>query len=141
MEIRAIKTEEDYRWALKEIEKLWNAPEGSPREDLLDVLTTLVSAYEEKHYPMDPADPVDATKFRMEQMGLTRADLEPLLGSRSKVSEILNRRRRLSISMIQKVYQKLRVPPEILLQEIPLSRPRPSKRRPAGGKRQRSGAR
>jgi HTH-type transcriptional regulator/antitoxin HigA len=128
MEIRPIKTEEDYEWALKEVEKLWGAPEGSPEEDRLDVLATLVSAYEEKHYPMAPPDPIDAIKFRMEQMGLTRTDLVPLFGSRHKVSEVLNRRRRLSMSMIRKVHLELRVPPEILIQETPLHVPRSSRR-------------
>jgi HTH-type transcriptional regulator / antitoxin HigA len=115
MEIRPIKTKKDHQRAVKEIERLWGSPPGSEDGDKLEILVTLVSAYDDEHYPIDPPDPVDAIQFRMEQMGLKRADLEPLLGSRARVAEILNRRRPLSISMIRSLHQHLGIPAEVLI--------------------------
>ena len=119
MEVRAIKNRQDHDWALKEIERLWDAAPGSPDDDRLTVLTTLVEAYEEERYPMDPPDPIEAIKFRMEQEGFSRAELEPILGTRARVSEVLNRTRPLSIKMIRKLHEKLHIPAEILIREIP----------------------
>jgi HTH-type transcriptional regulator/antitoxin HigA len=116
MEIRPIKTEEDYEAALSEIEKLWEAESGSPEADRLDVLATLVEAYEEKHHPIDPPDPIDAILFRMEQMGFSRKDLEPFLGTRGRVSEILSRTRSLSLAMIRRLHEGLGIPAEVLIQ-------------------------
>jgi HTH-type transcriptional regulator/antitoxin HigA len=115
MQIRPVRTKKDYNSTLREIQRLWNAPEGSPDADRLEVLATLVSAYEDEHFPMDVPDPIEAIKFRMEQMGLKRSDLEPLIGSRARVAEVLNRRRPLSLTMIRKLRQGLGIPAEVLI--------------------------
>ena len=117
MEIRPMKTNVDYRTALKEIETLMRAKENSPEGDRLDVLTTLVEAFEERRFPMEAPDAVAAIRFRMEQMGLTRKDLEPILGSRARVSEILNRKRPLTLPMIRRLAAELKIPAEVLIQE------------------------
>jgi HTH-type transcriptional regulator/antitoxin HigA len=114
--VKPIRTERDYESALKEIERLWGAKIGTPEGDRLDVLATLVEAYEDKHYPMDPPDPIEAIKFRMEQQGLTRKDLEPLIGTRTRVAEVLNRRRGLSIEMIRRLHKTLGISAEVLIQ-------------------------
>ncbi|RJR52027.1 MAG: ImmA/IrrE family metallo-endopeptidase [Desulfobacteraceae bacterium] len=114
---RLIKTEEDYNLALKRIEALMDAKEGSPEADELELLSTLVEMYEERHFPMDRPDPVDAVKFRIEQMGLKPRDLIPLLGSRSKVSEVLNRKKPLSLTMMRNLHKSLGIPAEVLLQK------------------------
>ena len=87
-DLRPIRSEEDYEEALAETERLWGAPSGTPDGDRLDILATLIDAYESQHYPMDPPDPVEAIKFRMEQQGLTRKDSEPLIGTRTRVAEV-----------------------------------------------------
>lgn len=92
-ELRPIRSEVDYENALAEIEQLWGSPSGTPDGDRLDVLATLVDAYETEHEPMDPPDPVEAIKFRMEQQCLSRKDLEPLIGTRTRVAEVPNRSR------------------------------------------------
>src|SRR6266700_7910189 len=99
--LRPLRSDKDYEALLAEVERLWGAKAGTPRGDRLDILATLIEAYEAKHYPMDPPDPIEAIKFRMEQQGLTRKDLERILGSRTRVSEVLNRKRGLSIDMIR----------------------------------------
>lgn len=115
MEIRPIKTESDYEAALAEIDRLWGSPEGTEAGDRLDVLLVLVESYESKHHPIDPPDPVEAIKFRMDQMKLTRKDLEPLIGSRGRVSEVFNRRRSLSLPMIRRLHAQLHIPLESLI--------------------------
>ena len=115
MEIRPIRTEADHRRALKAIERLWNARPGTAQYDRLDVLATLVAAYEEKHHPIEAPDPIEAIRFRMEQLGLERKDLERYLGSRSRVSEVLSRKRRLSLRMIRSLHRELGIPAESLL--------------------------
>jgi HTH-type transcriptional regulator/antitoxin HigA len=115
MEIRPIKTEKDYNTALSRIDKLWGAKKDTPEGDELDLLVTLVESYELKHYPIAPPDPIEAIKFRMEQMGMTSADMVKYLGSQSRVSEILNKKRRLTLSMIKSLYKGLKIPAEILL--------------------------
>lgn len=117
MEIQPVKTEEGYDAALGEIEHLWGAPEGTPDGDRLDVLMVLVENYESKHHPIDPPDPIEAIEFRMEQMNLTRKDLEPLIGSRGRVSEVFNRRRSLSLPMIRRLHKSLHIPLESLVHE------------------------
>ena len=115
MTIKPIKTERDYRTALKEIEKLWDAKPNTPKGDRLEVLVTLVEAYEQKHYKVEPPDPVEAIKFRMEQLGLKASDLAKILGGRSRVSEILNRKRKLTVDMMRSLRKRLDIPAESLL--------------------------
>ena len=115
MKIKPIRTRKDHEQAVKEIERLWGARKESEDGDKLEILVTLVSAYDDEHYPIDPPDPIDAIRFRMEQMGLKRSDLEPVLGSRARVAEVLNRRRPLSIRMIRKLHQDLGIPAEVLI--------------------------
>jgi HTH-type transcriptional regulator/antitoxin HigA len=115
-ELKPIRTEADYEAALTEVERLWGSRSGNPEGDRLDVLATLIDAYESEHHPMDPPDPIEAIKFRMEQQGLTRKDLEGILGSRTRVAEVLNRRRALSISMIRRLHNKLGISAETLIQ-------------------------
>lgn len=115
MDIRPIKTKRDYQRALARVEELMDAKPGTREGDELDVLATLVEAYEDKHFPIDAPDPVEAILFRMDQMGLTRKDLEPYLGSRHRVSEVLNRKRDLSVSMIRRLHKGLRIPLENLI--------------------------
>ena len=117
MRIRPIKSEADYTAALAEIEKLWGAEVDTPKGDKLDVLLTLVDAYEKEHYSIDPPDPIEAIKFRMEQMGLSRRDLESSIGSRGRVSEVLNRKRELSLTMIRQLHRNLNIPLESLISE------------------------
>ena len=114
-EIKPIRTEADHEVALAEMERLWGAPAGTPEGDRLDVLATLVDAYESERYPMDRPDPIEAIKFRMEQQGLSRRDLEALIGTRTRVAEVLNRRRNLSINMIRRLHEKLGILAEILI--------------------------
>ncbi len=116
MNIRPIRTEEDYEAALARIEALWDAAPGSEEADELEVLATLVDVYEEGHEPIPPPDPVEAILFRLEQSGRTRKDLAEILGvGRGRVSEILNRRRGLSLSMIRKLARRMHVPAEVLI--------------------------
>jgi HTH-type transcriptional regulator/antitoxin HigA len=115
MTVRPIRTRRDHERALAEIERLWKARPGTRQHDRLDVLATLVEAYERKHFPMSPPDPVHAILFRMEQQGLTRKDLEPLLGSRARVSEVLNRKRALTLPMIRALHRKLGIAAEVLI--------------------------
>ena len=115
MEIRPIKTEQDYNESIKRIEELWGAKKDTQEGDELDLLCTLVESYEMKHYPIAPPDPIDAIKFRMEQMGMTKTDLAKYLGSQSRVSEILSRKRQLTLKMIKSLYKGLKIPAEILL--------------------------
>jgi HTH-type transcriptional regulator/antitoxin HigA len=115
MHIRPIKTKTDHRAALKEIERLMDAKLGTPAGDRLDVLTTLVERYESLHGPIVPPNPVDALLYYMESRGLTRRDLEPYLGSRARVAEVLNRRRPLTIEMIRKLHAGLSISAEVLI--------------------------
>ena len=100
-EMKPIRTEADYEAALAEVEALWGAASGTARGDRLDVLATLIDVYEAKHHAMDPPDPVEAIKFRMEQQGMTRKDLEGIIGTHTRIGEVLNRKRSLSIGMIR----------------------------------------
>ena len=115
MDIRPIKTEQDYNISIHRIEELWGSKKDTIQGDELDLLVTLVESYEIKHFPIAPPDPVDAIKFRMEQMGMTNADLAQYLGSQSRVSEILNGKRKLTLGMIKSLYKGLKIPAEILL--------------------------
>ena len=115
MDIRPIKTEQDYNNSVKRIEKLWGSKKDRAEGDELDLLITLVESYEMKHYPIAPPDPIDAIKFRMEQMDLTKADMVKYLGSQSRVSEILSKKRKLTLKMVKSLYKELKIPAEILL--------------------------
>jgi HTH-type transcriptional regulator/antitoxin HigA len=124
MNIKPIRTRADYRAALKEIEKLMGAKAGSPEGDKLDVLVTLVEAYERKHYPLDLPDPVEAIKFEMDQRGLTIKDLEDVIGRPNRVYEILSYRRPLTLPMIQRLHSKLGIPAESLIRSSAAARGR-----------------
>mgnify|MGYP002805186778 FL=1 len=115
-DLKPIRTESDYDEALADVERLWGAKSGTPEGDRLDVLATLIDVYEAKHNPMDPPDPVEAIRFRMEQQGLTRKDLEPMIGPRNRVADILNRKRSLSIDMIRQLHARLGISAEVLIQ-------------------------
>jgi HTH-type transcriptional regulator/antitoxin HigA len=114
-EVRPIRSKRDHAAALKEVERLWGAKAGTRDGDRLDVLVTLIEAYEEEHYPIDPPDPIEAIKFRMEQQGLTRRDLEEIIGTRTRIAEVLNRKRGLSIAMIRRLNERLGIPAEVLI--------------------------
>ena len=129
MDIKPIKTEADYQSALKEIEKLFGVEPGSSEGDRLDVLMTLVEVYEDEHYPIPLPDPIEAINYFMESRGLTRADLESYIGSRARVSEILNRKRPLTLSMIQRLYTGLGIPAEVLVKPYKITTANKSSRR------------
>jgi len=117
LDIKPIRTKADYRAALKDVESLMTAKANTPEGDRLDVLTTLIEAYERAHFPMDLPDAVDAIKFRMEQSGLTVEDLEPVIGRKNRVYEVLSRRRTLTLRMIEGLYSKFGIPAESLLKQ------------------------
>lgn len=120
MQIKPIKTEADNEAALARIEQLFDAEPDTPEGDELEILATLVHAFEEEHYPIAPPDPIEAIKFRMEQQGLKDVDLVPYFGQRSRVSEILNRKRKLTITMIRKLNEGLKIPLDCLIKEYQL---------------------
>ncbi len=115
MTIKPIKTKHDYQEALAKVETLWDARKNTPKGDALDVLTTLIESYEEKHFSILPPDPIAAIKFRMEQLGLEQADMAPYFGGRNRVSEIFKKRRSLSIRMMRMLHKNLSIPAESLL--------------------------
>ena len=114
-DLKPIRNEADYDAALEEVGRLWGAKSGTPDGDRLDVLATLIDAYEAKHHPIDPPDPVEAIRFRMEQQGLSRKDLEPMIGPRNRVADVLNRKRGLSIDMIRQLHDGLGISAEVLI--------------------------
>lgn len=122
MDVKPIKSERDHRKALAEIERLMDARPHTPQGDRLDVLTTLVEAWERKHHAIENPDPVEAIRFAMEQRGLSRRDLEPLIGSRARVSEVLSGRRHLTLPMIRRLHERLGIPAESLIR-LPRSNP------------------
>jgi HTH-type transcriptional regulator/antitoxin HigA len=115
VEVKPIRSRRDHEAALKEVDRLWGARTGTRDGDRLDVLATLIDVYEAEHYPMDPPDPIEAIKFRMEQQGLTRRDLEDLIGTRTRIAEILNRKRGLSIAMIRRLHERLGISADVLI--------------------------
>ena len=118
MMIKPIKTESDHAAALREIERLWGADEGAAGGDRLEVLTTLVEAYEQAHFPMDAPDPIEAIKFRLEQQGTDKKALIGVIGSRTRVHEVLRRDRALSLAMIRRLHQTLNIPAEVLIRPV-----------------------
>ena len=127
MDIRPIRTEQDCRAALAEIEGLMDARPQTPEGDRLDVLVTLVEAWERTHYPIDFPDPVDAIRFRMEQQGLTVDDLVPIIGRKNRVHEVLARKRPLTLRMIEGLHEVLQIPAESLLKHSARGRSAPSR--------------
>ncbi len=115
MNIKPIRNDEDLRAAFKRLELVYQAQEGTAEADEMEILVTLIEAYEHKHFPINAADPIEAIKFRMEKQGLTQKDLEPFIGSSGRVSEILSRKRGLSLSMVKRLHEGLNIPYESLL--------------------------
>jgi HTH-type transcriptional regulator/antitoxin HigA len=118
MQIKPIKTEADHAAALREIERLWGAGEGTPQGDRLEVLATLVEAYEQAHFPMEAPDPIEAIKFRLEQQGADQKALIGVIGNRTRVYEVLRRDRALSLAMIRRLNRKLHIPAEVLIRPL-----------------------
>ena len=118
MYLKPIKTDADHEAALIEIERLWDAEEGTPDGDRLEILTTLVEAYEETHFPMDMPDPIDAIKFRLEQQGEDKKALIGIIGNRTRVYEVLRGDRPLSLAMIRQLNERLKIPAEILIRPV-----------------------
>jgi HTH-type transcriptional regulator/antitoxin HigA len=114
-EVKPIRNETDYETAMDEVAALWGATSGTAEGDRLDVLATLIDAYEARHHAMDPPDPIEAIQFRMEQQGLSRKDLEDIIGSRTRIAEVLNRKRGLSIGMIRRLHERLGISAEVLI--------------------------
>lgn len=114
-EVKPIRSEAHCEAALAEVERLWGAKAGTAEGDRLDVLATLIDASEAENHPMDPPDPVEAIEFRMEQQGLTRRDLEEIIGTRTRIAEVLNRKRGLSIGMIRRLHERLGISAEVLI--------------------------
>ena len=123
MEIKAIHDEAGYRATLAELDRMWDAPKGSPGSDRMEVLTILVADYERQHHAIEDPDPVALLEHVMEARGLTRKDLEPCIGSRARVSEVLNRRRPLTLEMIRRLAEQFDLPAEVLVRSYPI-RPR-----------------
>ncbi|MEX1258587.1 MAG: transcriptional regulator [Gemmatimonadota bacterium] len=124
--VRPIRTEDDYAAALAEVDSLMDAVPGSSEGDRLDVFVTLIEAYEARHWPIETPDPIEAIRVRMEQKNLRQRDLEPMIGSRGRVSEVLSRKRALTLPMIRRLSKGLDLRAEVLIQEVPISR-RPGK--------------
>ncbi len=116
MNIKPIKTEKDYQQALQRLEEIFDAKKGTREGDELEILGILIENYENDYFPIDLPDPVEAIKFRMEQMDYTQKDLAELMGLKSRASEILNRKRKLSLEMIRNLSEKLKIPTEVLIQ-------------------------
>jgi HTH-type transcriptional regulator/antitoxin HigA len=115
MDIKAIKTENDYSEALKRLEEIFHAPVDSPEGDEAEILSILIEKYEDETFPIEAPDPVEAILFRMEQMDMSKKDLAEVIGYKSRVSEILSKKRKLNINMIRKLHDKLKIPYESLL--------------------------
>lgn len=115
MNIKVLKTEEDYSWALERFEEIFHAPIDSPEGDEAEVLSIPVEKYEDENYPIDALNPIDAILYRMEQMDMNQNDLAEIIGYKSRVSEILNRKRKLNINMIRKLHDKMKIPYESLI--------------------------
>ena len=114
-EVKPIRSRADHEAALAEVERQWGAKAGTPEGDRLDVLATLIDAYEAEHVPIDPPDPVEAIRFRMDQQGLTRKELEGIIGTRTRIAEVINRKRGLSIAMIRRLHERLGISAEVLI--------------------------
>lgn len=122
MELRPIRTRREHQAALKKAEALWDAPDGSPSADRLEVLVLLIEAYEREHYPIADPDPIDFLRHLMEARELSRSDMEPFIGSRSRVAEVLNRVRPLTLEMIRRLSTGLKIPADVLIRDYKLRR-------------------
>ena len=122
MNIKPIRTESDYQSALRRLEEIFDAPIGTLESDEADILGLLIDEYEKKHYPIDTPDPIEAIKIRMEEMGLKQVDLVDTIGGKSRVSEILNRKRRLTVEMIRKLTTRLNISTRVLINDYQLTR-------------------
>ena len=129
MNIKPIRSEQDYADAVREIERLWGAPEDTPEGDKLDILATLVDAYERERWTVEPPDPIAAIQDAMQERDMSQADLGRILGSRQRAHEVLTRKRALSKEMIHAIHEALRVPAEILIQPYELTGAEPRRRR------------
>ena len=118
MQIKPIRTKADYGRTLREIERMWGAKERTPEGDRLDVLATLIEAYEQMHFPIDPTDPIEAIRFRLEQQGLDPRALVGVIGGRSRVYEVMQRKRALSLEMIRRLHQRFGIPAEVLIRPV-----------------------
>jgi HTH-type transcriptional regulator/antitoxin HigA len=132
MDIKPIRSEADYERALRRVERLWDSPEGSARSDELDILATLIEAYERRHYPIDLPSPIEAVKFRLEQLGKDTRALIGIIGQRPRVYEVMQGKRPLSLNMIRNLHQKFGIPAEVLIR--PARRSRRAARRLSGTK-------
>src|SRR5947208_3597849 len=121
MDIKPIKNEDDYRAALNRMNAILDSPDGTLKSDEEEILFLLIENYEEEHYPIGPPDPIEAIKIRMEDLGLQQKDLIPLIGEKGKVSEVLNRKRKLSINMIRRLYEALNISLEVLVSDYKLA--------------------
>jgi HTH-type transcriptional regulator/antitoxin HigA len=117
MMIKPIRNNKEYQTALIRLEEIFNANAGTDEGDELEVLSILIDNYEKEHFPIDPPDPIEAIKFRMDQLGIKQKDLANIVGFKSRVSEIINRKRKLSLNMIRKLHHQLNIPTEVLIQE------------------------
>ncbi|QNR24882.1 helix-turn-helix domain-containing protein [Croceimicrobium hydrocarbonivorans] len=117
MKLKVIRTEEDYQEALARLEKIFDSKPSSKNGDELEILSILIDQYEKEHFPIDLPDPIEAIKFRMDQMGLKQKDLAEIVGFKSRVSEILNKKRKLTLEMVRKLNTALRIPTEVLIQD------------------------
>ena len=124
MKIKPIRTKADYERALREIERMWGAKEGTPQGNQLDVLATLVEAYERKHFPIDPPDPIEAIRFRLEQQGLDPRALIGVIGGRGRVHEVMHGQRALSLTMIRRLHERFGIPAEVLIRPARMGRRR-----------------
>lgn len=121
MNIKLIRTEDEYQKALNRLEKLFDAKPGTPESDEADILGLMVDEYEKKHYPIEAPDPIEAIKIRMEEMDLKQTDLADALGGKNRVSEILNRKRKLTLEMIRNLTKRLNLSPEVLIKDYKLA--------------------
>ena len=115
MEVKVIKTEKDYNQSLKRFEEIFHAPADSKEGDEAELLSLLIEKYEDEHYPIEAPDPIEAIKFRMEQMEMSKKDLAQIIGYKSRVSEIFNRKRKLTLNMIRNLHEKMNIPYEALI--------------------------
>jgi len=122
MEVKPVRNDADHRKALREIERIWGAKQGTRRGDRLEVLTTLVEAYENRRFPIDPPDPLDAIRFRLAQQGMDTRALIGTIGSRSRVHEVMSGKRTLSLAMIRRLHARFGIPAEVLIRPSPRRR-------------------